>query len=55
LFHPICLRQRIQDLQQQLAVNQQGVLAVELIIRNNKELMKGVDKVEPVIFLDVEE
>ncbi len=38
------LRQRIQDLQQQLAVNQQGVLAVELIIRNNKELMKGVDR-----------
>ena len=38
------LRQRIQDLQQQLAVNQQGVLAVELIIRNNKELVKGVDR-----------
>ncbi|CAK8713684.1 Putative conserved protein YaaN involved in tellurite resistance [Candidatus Electrothrix gigas] len=38
------LRQRIQDLQQQLAVNQQGVLAIELIVRNNKELMKGVDR-----------
>lgn len=38
------LRQRIVDLQQQLAVNQQGVLAVELIIRNNKELVKGVDR-----------
>lgn len=38
------LRQRIVDLQQQLAVNQQGVLAVELIIRNNKELIKGVDR-----------
>ncbi len=38
------LRQRIQELQQQLAVNQQGVLAVEIIIRNNKELIKGVDK-----------
>jgi uncharacterized protein YaaN involved in tellurite resistance len=38
------LRQRIQDLQQQLAVNQQGVLAIELIIRNNKELIKGVDR-----------
>jgi len=38
------LRQRIQDLQQQLAVNQQGVLAIEIIIRNNKELMKGVDR-----------
>jgi len=38
------LRQRIQDIQQQLAVNQQGVLAVEIIIRNNKELGKGVDR-----------
>jgi uncharacterized protein YaaN involved in tellurite resistance len=38
------LRQRLVDLQQQLAVNQQGVLAIELIIRNNKELMKGVDR-----------
>jgi uncharacterized protein YaaN involved in tellurite resistance len=38
------LRQRIQDLQQQLAVNQQGVLAIEIIIRNNKELIKGVDR-----------
>jgi uncharacterized protein YaaN involved in tellurite resistance len=38
------LRQRIMDLQQQLAVNQQGVLAVNLIIANNKELMRGVDR-----------
>jgi uncharacterized protein YaaN involved in tellurite resistance len=38
------LRQRIVDLQQQLAVNQQGVLAIELIIRNNKELVKGVNR-----------
>lgn len=38
------LRQRIMDLQQQLAVNQQGVLATEVIIRNNKELIKGVDR-----------
>ena len=38
------LRQRIQDLQQQLAVNQQGVLAIEIIIRNNKELIKGVNR-----------
>lgn len=38
------LRQRVIDLQQQLAVNQQGVLATELIIRNNKELIKGVDR-----------
>ena len=38
------LRQRIMDLQQQLAVNQQGVLAVEIIKRNNKELIRGVDR-----------
>lgn len=38
------LRQRVGDLQQQLAVNQQGVLAIEIIIRNNKELIKGVDR-----------
>lgn len=38
------LRQRIQDLQQQLAVNQQGVMAIEIIIRNNKELIKGVGR-----------
>ena len=38
------LRQRIQDLQQQLVVNQQGFLAVEMIIRNNKELIRGVNR-----------
>ncbi len=38
------LRQRIQDLQQQLVVNQQGVLAVEIIVRNNKELIRGVNR-----------
>jgi uncharacterized protein YaaN involved in tellurite resistance len=38
------LRQRIQDLQQQLVVNQQGILAMEIIIRNNKELMRGVNR-----------
>jgi uncharacterized protein YaaN involved in tellurite resistance len=38
------LRQRIQDLQQQLVVNQQGILAIEMIIRNNVELGRGVDR-----------
>lgn len=42
LLFPV--RQRIIDLQQQLAVNQQGVLAMELIIRNNKELIRGVNR-----------
>lgn len=38
------IRQRTMDMQQQLAVNQQGVLATELIIRNNRELIRGVDR-----------
>ncbi len=38
------LRQRIQDLQQQLLVNQQGYLTMEMIIRNNKELIRGVNR-----------
>jgi uncharacterized protein YaaN involved in tellurite resistance len=38
------LKQRIIDLQQQLAVNQQGVLATEVIIRNNRELVTGVNR-----------
>lgn len=38
------LRQRIMDLQQQQAVAQQSVLTVEVIIRNNKELMRGVQR-----------
>lgn len=38
------LRQRTLDLQQQLAVSQQGVLACDLIVRNNKELIRGVNR-----------
>jgi uncharacterized protein YaaN involved in tellurite resistance len=38
------LRQRVIDLQQQLAVSQQGVLAMELIVRNNGELARGVNR-----------
>lgn len=38
------LRQRLIDLQQQLAVSQQGVLATEIIMRNNKELCRGVNR-----------
>lgn len=38
------VRQRTLDLQQQLAVNQQGVLAIEILIRNNRELIRGVDR-----------
>lgn len=38
------LRQRVVDLQQQLTVSQQGVLALEVVIRNNRELIRGVDR-----------
>ena len=38
------LRQRIMDVQQQLVVSQQGVLAIEIVRRNNKELIRGVDR-----------
>jgi uncharacterized protein YaaN involved in tellurite resistance len=38
------LRQRITDLQQTLIVNQQGILTIEVIIRNNRELIRGVDR-----------
>ena len=38
------IRQRTMDLQQQLAVNQQGVLATELIVRNNRQLIRGVNR-----------
>lgn len=38
------LRQRIMDLQQQLAVNQQGVLSTAIVIGNNLELVRGVDR-----------
>lgn len=38
------LRQRIMDLQQSVVVNQQGVVAIELISRTNKELIRGVNR-----------
>ncbi|SDK73432.1 Uncharacterized conserved protein YaaN involved in tellurite resistance [Catalinimonas alkaloidigena] len=38
------LRQRIIDLQQTLNINQQGILTIEVIIRNNRELMRGVGR-----------
>ena len=42
------LRQRIMDLQQQLVVNQQGIFAIEVLKRNNKELIRGVDRAKLV-------
>ena len=42
------LRQRIMDMQQMIVVNQRGVMATEVVIRNNKELMRGVDRAKTV-------
>jgi uncharacterized protein YaaN involved in tellurite resistance len=42
LLFPV--RQRLVDLQQQLAVVQQGVLALDLVRRNSRELARGVDR-----------
>ncbi|MGO4349021.1 toxic anion resistance protein [Paenibacillus sp. MCAF9] len=42
------LRQRLMDLQQMLVVNQQGIMAIEVVMRNNKELMRGVDRARNV-------
>ena len=42
------LRQRIMDMQQMVVVNQQGVMAMEIVIRNNKELMRGVERAKNV-------
>ena len=38
------LRQKIQDFQQLLVVNQQGIIAMEIIRRNNRELIRSVDR-----------
>ncbi|OUS75975.1 toxic anion resistance protein [Paenibacillus sp. MY03] len=42
------LRQRTMDMQSMMAVNQQGYMAFEIIIRNNKELIRGVDRANTV-------
>ncbi|WP_059170449.1 toxic anion resistance protein [Bacillus sp. FJAT-27445] len=42
------LRQRVMDLQQMLTVNQQGIIAYEVVIRNNRELIRGVERAKTV-------
>jgi len=42
------LRQRIMDMQQMVVVNHQGIIAMEVIKRNNKELIRGVDRAKTV-------
>ena len=38
------LSQRIMDMQQMVVVNQQGILSSEIVIRTNRELMRGVER-----------
>lgn len=42
------LRQKQQDMQQLLVVNQQGIVAMEVVRRNNLELIRAVDRAESV-------
>jgi uncharacterized protein YaaN involved in tellurite resistance len=42
------LRQRIMDMQQMIVVNQQGVMSMNVIRRNNKELIRGVERAKNV-------
>lgn len=42
------LRQRLMDFQQLLAVNQQGIVAMEILRRNNKELIRAVERAQNV-------
>ena len=42
------LRQKILDFQQLLVVNQQGIVSMNIIRRNNLELMRAVDRAENV-------
>ena len=42
------LTQRIMDMQQMIVVNHQGIMAIEVVRRNNKELIRGVERARNV-------
>ena len=42
------LRQRIMDMHQMIVVNQQGIVSLNVIRRNNKELIRGVNRAKNV-------
>ena len=42
------LRQRVMDLHQMIIVNQQGIVSMNVITRNNRELINGVDRAKNV-------
>ncbi len=42
------LRQRVMDMQQMIVVDQQGIMAIEVVRRNNLELIRGIDRAKNV-------
>ena len=42
------LRQRIMDMQQMIVVNQQGIVSLNVVRRNNKELIRGISRAKNV-------
>jgi len=42
------LRQRVMDIEQMIVVNQQGIVSLNIIQKNNKELIRGVDRARNV-------
>ena len=42
------LRQRIMDMQQIIVINQQGIVSINVVRRNNKELIRGVQRAKNV-------
>lgn len=42
------LRQRIMDMQQMIVVNQHGIVSLNVIRRNNKELIRGIERAQNV-------
>lgn len=42
------LRQRIMDMQQMIVINQQGIISLNVVRRNNKELIRGIDRAKNV-------
>ena len=42
------LRQRVMDMQQMIVINQQGIVSLNVVRRNNKELIRGVERAKNV-------
>ena len=42
------LRQRIMDMQQMIVINQQGIVSLNVVRRNNKELIRGINRAKNV-------